>query len=186
MSFFVRFLVSSRYTKFLLYLVIVTFTFFKSAFVYIVYIEQNTAIYTPVYDLDIKLWGAFTFMEIFQFVNIQSTFCWNLQDGLEFLISSDPSFKRNVLTPQYLKYLGMQRSQLLVTIYYLKIYWHDMKLKLTLGYSLKNEACQWLFVKIILVCKLCTALYLNLLRSSFNSIVCVKVEISRKKSHTRK
>ena len=95
-------------------------------------------------------------------------------------------FKRNVLTPQYLKYLGMQRSQLLVTIYYLKIYWHDMKLKLTLGYSLKNEACQWLFVKIILVCKLCTVLYLNLLRSSFNSIVCVKVEISRKKSHTRK
>ena len=75
MSFFVRFLVSSRYTKFLLYLVIVTFTFFKSAFVYIVYIEQNTAIYTPVYDLDINLWGAFTFMEIFQFVNIQSTFC---------------------------------------------------------------------------------------------------------------
>ena len=39
----------------------------------------------------------------------------------------------------------MRKLQLLITTYYLQFFWHDMNLKLKLGYIFMNEVGQWFY-----------------------------------------
>ena len=82
----------------------------------------------------------------------------------------------------------MRKLQLLITTYYLQVYWHDMNVNLTLGINYDKWSCSMIlltwsrdfFKKCILVCKLYAVLLLNLLCPNVNFIDGAKVGIFSK------
>lgn len=66
---------------------------------------------------------------------------WNLLTELD---SSDLSFNKSILTLLSLKFETSAHAQIAVIYYYifLQVSWHEMNLKLTLGYFLINEVGQ--------------------------------------------
>ena len=125
----------------------------------------------------------------FDFVEIRSAFFYAFRAKQSFfskLGSCYTSFNRNILTPLYLNSKTSVYVQIVIT--QLQYSWIDMNLKLTLRVSFNK----WNWVMIlsiwsfdfsegILVCKLYTSLLLNLPLSPVSLIVCVMVDISKKK-----
>lgn len=85
----------------------------------------------------------------------------------------------------------IQMAITLFTTYYLQMFWHDMKLKLTLEILLLNEVGQvtWILLKSssgLYNTKCQIAKLHNVIRPNFNFIACVEVDIPSKKFPTKK